>query len=605
MEASSSNKSRRVQGSCDNCRIRKIRCDSATHAGNKCTNCSKSRIDCTHVAAMSRKNGGLPMNLTSWDAETVSEDLRTHIDSILSDTYTLPKDKLVANALLKALARYARQLEVKLRATEHRTSGSTPPGGTHVPTPCQSCSSKTAGNEEDEVVRMRAPISQLQVSESSTRFGSSEDVGIFESALKDEVDPAYKLRRPAFWYAPDHPWEYLDITEPPSLRFPPPDLLHGLVSLFFRHVQLYLIHVPTFTRQIVAGLHHRSRAFGCVVLAVCALGARHSDDSRVGQGHHKGWDYYSQLRAVHVGQYLKQENLLWDLQLMPLMASYAYGLMLPDHCTMLTGMGVMLSQSRGLHRLKRVEGKPWTPEDEMLKRTFWILVAFDIYVGSFDGKPRVTNYDEIGADYPLEVDDEFWPGEVLADPQNPWRQPFGVPCKISVFIEHLKLLEIYSFAQTTIYSIRRAPFWDAIGCPEWGRNIVVELDSALNAWLSNLPAHLCWDPHAPTPSALVLYATYQWICIQLHRPYLREYASMAACVTAARSCSHAVAAYNKVWPYLPMHTAFGWITFSSIVLLLHLKSNKMASARDLEDVSKNMELLAQYEGVWQVAGRYQ
>lgn len=563
------------------------------------------------------------MNLSSWDTETVCEDLGTHINSILSDTYTLPKDKSVANAFLKALARYSRQLETKLKASEHRLSQLTSSDSTQATTPCKSCSSNVGNVEDtsDAMSRMHAPMSQLQISESSTRFGSSQDVGIFESTLKDEVDPAHKLRRPEFWYAPDHPWEYLDVSKPPSLRFPPPDLLHGLVSLFFRHVQLYLIHGPTFTRQIAAGLHHSSHAFGCVVLAVCALGARHSDDPRVGQGHHKGWDYYNQLRAVHVGQYLTQENLLWDLQLMPLMALYAYGLMLPDHCTMLTGMGVVLSQSRGLHRLKRVEGKPWTVDDEMLKRTFWVLVAFDIYVGSFDGKPRVTNYDEcvrffsplhptnhlsgIDADYPLEVDDEFWPGEVLADPQNPWCQPLDVPCKISAFTEHLKLLEIYSFAEATVYSIRRAPFWDSVGCPEWGRNIVVELDSALNAWLNNLPAHLCWDPQAPTPSALVLHSTYQWVTIQLHRPYLREYASMAACVTAARSCSHAVAAYTKVWPYLPMHTAFGWITFSSIVLLLYLKSGKTALARDLEDVSKNMELLARHEGVWQVAGRYQ
>ncbi|KIY71162.1 hypothetical protein CYLTODRAFT_144994 [Cylindrobasidium torrendii FP15055 ss-10] len=552
---------------------------------------------------MSRKNGGLPVNLISFGAEAVREDLRTQMDSILSNSYTLPKDASVVTAFLKTLARYARQLELKLEDTERRIN--TPPT-----IPGESSAASSTVNEDkdatDAVHTMQAPMDRLRLSEPSTTFGSSQDVELIEStlSLNDEVTSAHKLRRPEFWYAPDHPWEYLDVSKPSSLIFPASDLLHDLVSLFFRHVHLYLIHEPTFTRQVTSGLHYRSHAFGSVVLAVCALAARHSDDPRVGSGHHKGWNYYTQLRAIHVGQYLRQENLLWDLQLMPLMGMYAYGLLLPDHCTMLTGMGILLSQSRGLHRLKRAENRPWTPEDEMLKRTFWFLVGLDVYVGSFDGKPRVTNYDEIDAEYPLEVDDEYWPGEMLADPDNPWQQPIDVPCRVSAFTEHLKLLEIYSFAEATIYSIQRAPFWDAIGCPEWGRNIVVELDSALNAWLDKLPQHLRWDPHTPTPSGLALYATYQWVCIQLHRPYLKEFASAAVCVTAARSCSHAVTAYTKASPHIPMPTVFGWAAFSSIILLLNLKNGKMASPRDLEDVSRNMELLARHEGDWQVAGRY-
>ncbi|KIY67549.1 hypothetical protein CYLTODRAFT_396884 [Cylindrobasidium torrendii FP15055 ss-10] len=609
MEGPSSSKARRVQGSCDACRIRKVRCDSATRAGNICTNCTKSRSECTHVAAMSRKNGGLPVNLSSWATDTVSKDLGVHIDSILSENYTPPKDKLVALALLKALARHVRQLEanLKLADSESRLYESQPT--TSFDPLYKSSSTPNVENKttnDDALHLMHEPMSQLQISEPSTRFGSSKDVELIEStlSLKDDVDPAHKFRRPQFWYAPEHPWEYLDPAEPPALKFPSPDLLNDLISLFFRHIRSEFIHGPTFLRQIAEGLHHTSHAFGSVVLAVCALAARYSDDPRVGQEHHKGWAYYRQLRAVHVGQYLKQENLLWDLQLMPLMAIYAYALLLPDHGTMLTAMGIVLSQSRGLHRLKRVEGKPWSVEDEMLKRTFWFIVAFDVYVGSFDGKPRVTDYDRIDADYPLEVDDEYWPGEMLADPHNPWRQPIDVPCKASAFVEHLKLLEIYSFAEGTIYSIRRAPFWDSIGCPEWGRNIVVELDSALNAWLDNLPDHLRWNPQAPTPSALVLYSTYQWVCIQLHRPYMREFTNMAACVTAARSCSHAMAAYNKVWPYIPIPTAFAWMMFSSVILLLNLKNNKMASASDLEDVRKNMEFFARNEDVWQVSGRY-
>ncbi|KIY72122.1 hypothetical protein CYLTODRAFT_344720 [Cylindrobasidium torrendii FP15055 ss-10] len=389
--------------------------------------------------------------------------------------------------------------------------------------------------------------------------------------------------------------------------FPAADLLDDLVKIFLRYFNqhFHILHGPTFVRQVAAGLHHTTPAFGSVVLAVCALASRYSDDPRVGEGHHKGWNYYTQIKAIHLGQYLDPANLLWDLQLFPLMGLYAYSLTLPDQCFLLTAMGIRLAQARSIHRLKPSDDKPWTANDELLKRTWWLLVVLDTYVSSFGGHRRVTDYEEFDAEYPLEVDDEFWPGEPLADPERPWHQPKRTNCRVSGWVYHLKLLSIYSFAQTTIYTIRRSPYWDCIGCPDWDRNIVVELDSALNAWLDSLPDFLRWDPHSPTADAAMLQSTLHFIQIQIHRPFLREFASNAICVTAARSCSHVLAAYSKGWPFLTMPMAFGWALYSSIILLLNVKDGKLASPRDLEDVAENMEMLSRHEGVWQVAGRYQ
>lgn len=57
----------------------------------------------------------------------------------------------------------------------------------------------------------------------------------------------------------------------------------SLLNLYFEHVNLFapLLHRPTFGKGIASKLHTKNASFGGVVLLVCALGARLSDDPRV------------------------------------------------------------------------------------------------------------------------------------------------------------------------------------------------------------------------------------------------------------------------------------------------------------------------------------
>ena len=117
-------------------------------------------------------------------------------------------------------------------------------------------------------------------------------------------------------------------------EFPEPDLLSALVGHYFKHIniELPLLHRPTFERDIAQGLHERNATFGAVVLLVCAMGSRYSDDPRVqlsdadlfsdaeGQpsdansetdeemrrrrrpslaGYSRGWKYFSQACDLH------------------------------------------------------------------------------------------------------------------------------------------------------------------------------------------------------------------------------------------------------------------------------------------------------------------
>jgi hypothetical protein len=68
-----------------------------------------------------------------------------------------------------------------------------------------------------------------------------------------------------------------------TFKFPTMDLMLDLISLYFSEYNIYspLLHQPTFDKDIRNGLHLRDPGFGAVVLLVCALGARSSDDPRV------------------------------------------------------------------------------------------------------------------------------------------------------------------------------------------------------------------------------------------------------------------------------------------------------------------------------------
>ena len=68
-----------------------------------------------------------------------------------------------------------------------------------------------------------------------------------------------------------------------SQQFPGPALLDSLVDHYFKHIniELPLLHRPTLEHDIARGLHRRDAAFGAVVLLVCAMGSRYSDDPRV------------------------------------------------------------------------------------------------------------------------------------------------------------------------------------------------------------------------------------------------------------------------------------------------------------------------------------
>lgn len=83
--------------------------------------------------------------------------------------------------------------------------------------------------------------------------------------------------------------------------FPDSDLLSTLIDLYFVNKNLYfpVLHRPTFERSIADGLHTRDASFGAIVILVCAIGSRFSNDVRVcppgAEPLRCGWEFFDQL----------------------------------------------------------------------------------------------------------------------------------------------------------------------------------------------------------------------------------------------------------------------------------------------------------------------
>ncbi|KAG8709844.1 hypothetical protein FRC09_000448, partial [Ceratobasidium sp. 395] len=447
----------------------------------------------------------------------------------------------------------------------------------------------------------------------------------YVNAENIDVDQPQQSRRPEFWRA--NPWEWIDTEDPlwkDKVQPPPNDLRDALIDLFFTHVNAFfpLLHRPLFEQNIREGLQYRDSAFACVLLLVCAVGSRWSDDRRVfleqdePLQHSAGWKFFEQV------QFLRRSLLtppkLFDLQIMVLAVMFLQGTSAPHSAWTVAGIGIRIAQDVGAHRRKVYRGGQGSIEDELWKRAFWILVVHDRVTSSALGRPCAIQDEDSDVGFPVEVDDEYWPHNTT-DPEFVPVQPAGVPARVAFFNCYLKLIQILGFALRTIYSINKSKILLGFVGPQWEQHIVAELDSALNKWIDSVPDHLRWDPTRENPlffdQSATLYSTYYHVQILIHRPFIPSprkpsplsFPSLAICTTAARSCSHVMDLQRRRSKTILPSVMVAAFT-SGIVLLINVWGQKKSGGTadpngQIKDVHKCMDVLKSNEHRWHSAGR--
>ncbi|KAJ7091102.1 fungal-specific transcription factor domain-containing protein [Mycena epipterygia] len=581
-------KQRRIQGACDVCKKRKIRCDSAQMPGNRCTHCITTGVDCTHADVM----------------KTLSS-ARGYVAALEARVEKLER---LLNKLLPGID-FTEQLE-----NDSALEPLFQPVEEELP--------------RNDMNPLENALKKLTLNPDTNRFfGKSSGVQLVQTALTFQshltgavqlsTKPKVPHKRQEFWEMV--PWLIPADNDDPQYTFPDPDLLPALVDLYFKEVNCYwpVLHRPTFDRKVADKLHLHDHRFAATLLMVCSLGARHSDDPRVileGEDDFEsaGYKWYRQVRVIP--EHLIYKPDLYELQTITLSAIYLRVLPLTAVSWNQVGFGLRRAQDVGAHR-RRIEPHP-TAENEQWKRVFWVLQCLEWQTSTSTGRPVAMHDQDFDQDLPLDCDDECWD---LPQPLN-FRQPEGKPSVISFFICRIKLLEIEAAITTTIYSPRKAK--DICGRPlPTDAQIIVAFDSALNSWLSDVPEHLRWDPDCKNDlhfkQSAQLYSDFYAVQILLHRPYIPvplegsrpgALPSLAICTNAARSCARIFNTLDKRGMIL-QPSMLRVACSAAIVLLLNTWSGKRSGfaynpSKELEHVYTCLKLTTAAEKRYRVAGRY-
>ncbi|KAJ7286898.1 fungal-specific transcription factor domain-containing protein [Mycena rebaudengoi] len=577
-------KRRRVRGACDICRKQKARCDSANMPGNRCSNCVAFQSECTHIWSKSR-NAKEPSNLID-STRTAPE----HVTHILSGSleYT-SSDSATVYQIMFAVAQYARRLEEALA-----TASDLPLSSNQI-SPPSAASLDSAGTEsesEDDGVLMAIsePLSRIAIDISSNRYyGVSSSINFLKtSRIGIKAGTGH---RPDFWSV--QPWQQSSTIFVPHL-FPEQDLMDTLVDAYFTQINplIFLLHAPTFRRAVAGGLHLHNERFGQIVLVVCALGAKYSNDPRVflddaNSEHTAGWKWFRQIPTFPTS-FITTPSL-HDLQLLCLRFLYITSSSISQESWAMIGLGVRMAQDAGAHR--RIRSNSGDLESEMFKRVFWLLYAADIILSCLFGRPRCTSASDIDIDLPV----------VLEDEEN-----INVDSYLPLF---LQLIEIWARVQREIYPVKRKG--------HAYQEVVAELDSALNQWVDSIPPELRWDPNCADLITLnqsaCMYGLYYHAQIRIHRAFIPSpgnqlssttFPSLAICANAARSCAHVLDVQCKRTAsplYNPQMIVA--LADSAFILLLNVYSRRSRLSTDFS-VQKCLNVLRLYERRWQLAGRH-
>ena len=251
-----------------------------------------------------------------------------------SNVYPLPDTKVAVRQTLVELARYIHALELTLTsqplafADNNSSSASTPPGS-QISVPNDTVFEEA---DEDKVLDDHLKILNLKQCRSSF-FGKSSSILMMKAvmdthkrtfgeygplALEAEDYKIDTLRTVGKKHPSDLPVRFkfsfqylhtkffqakwftvLEGTQP--FVFPADDLMHNLIELYFEHCNPFfpIFHRPTFDKLIADGVYLQDRSFGAVLLSVCALASRYSDDPRVFDEDKKadtGLQWFSQVQ---------------------------------------------------------------------------------------------------------------------------------------------------------------------------------------------------------------------------------------------------------------------------------------------------------------------
>ncbi|KAJ3783074.1 fungal-specific transcription factor domain-containing protein [Lentinula aff. detonsa] len=609
---------RRATRACDSCRSRKIKCDNDTSNG-ACSNCLNMKIECKQTLQKQKRGPKVGSR------RRPASDIKYLVYKILAApiSFAIPEELQTIREMFVDLATYARNLEHELdrlqpppsASSASAQAGSSPLALSSTPPSNHDSQSE---DEFDVVQSLSARINRIGFGKFRQRHVTPASQLLLRTALdiRDEVNGvesrvmSSRQRRPEFWYP--SPWHQCFEPEEPVYVFPEDDLLRQLVALYFSNVHYLfpLLHQPTFENHLFKEkLHLTDTCFSATLLAVCAIGSRHSNDPRVltdeSQLRSAGWKYFKQIRLSRAS--FVEPVSLFEVQLYALCTIFMQPSPLGEASSSLVGMGIRFAQEVGAHK-KHPPGKTLQEriERELWKRAYWVLVSLDFFLSSSTGRPRATTEKDIELEFLTPCDDEYWINE--SDPELCFEQPPEKPSYVDYWNHFLRLI----FLAGKIHHVRSSE------CPP--QEVMMELAASLDQWMDSMPSHLRWDPHNSNgiffQQSMMLQGAYYWLQCIIHHPFVRpgpvsplNFSSLAISTNAARSYVHLLDRYLQRPDALILPHMIPPAFISSVVLLINIwKSTWMNSAmdpeKDIAQVYRCLEIMSMYEDRYEMPGRF-
>ncbi|KAF5344052.1 hypothetical protein D9757_013879 [Collybiopsis confluens] len=562
------------------------------------------------------------------------------VDKILSSrrAFQIPEEQSKVREMLVDLANHIKDLENEIRDLQNLVSLFQPTGVQINRKDLENISASQSGHPRDDysLEILTKDLKSLEFDAKNARhFGASSNLTLMNTAMgaKKSYTGGSGIRarrRPEFWTVyPKWQWQKDLAHHRPPLEFPPDDLMQNFINLYFtqfNHI-LPIIHRTFFLKSVEEKQHLQNRHFGELLLAVCTMGARFSDDPRVLEHpsaaeaeSSAGWKWIKQIQPL--SRSFIDPPSVYEVQMLAVYITFIGSTSTPEICWILIGVGVRLLQDVGAHRKRRMGSTP-ASEIEFWIDAFWLLYAMDIFATAFLGRPSSIQNSSFDLDPPLDCDEEFW--EHL-DSVLQFKHPSGEPSRRSYWVCFIKLMIILKRVLSTIYPVNPSNHWSTKGMSklEWSEQVVAELDSALNEWSEEIPVHLKWDPNRQNrehfEQSVMLYTNYYLTQILVHRVFIPEpgakpilnFPSLEICANAARLCLHVLEIHHERGSNLLIFPQTMMALFNStLILLVNAWRNRRSSiswnsshGAELALIHKSIDILHHTEHRWLARGRF-
>ncbi|KAI5823903.1 hypothetical protein K523DRAFT_324948, partial [Schizophyllum commune Tattone D] len=248
-----------------------------------------------------------------------------------------------------------------------------------------------------------------------------------------------------------------------------PDLMDALVQTYLStsYYLMPFLHIPTFLKDYGNPAKWGEPGFASFIVAICCLASRHTDDPRArvdpatgagaalpqgatsdgsGTGLTAGTQWFELLGRLRTLPGSDRPTL-YAVHAALVAGVYATGLGRLSAAAALISEAAARCIDAGLHR-SAARYDAFTPvEDEVRRRTFWCVYAWDKQLAAHLGRPPVLRLRDCDVGEPAPVDDEFVTAEGYVGRDGVVREAYGpeaarAECRMVAFVAWVKMMVV-------------------------------------------------------------------------------------------------------------------------------------------------------------------